>query len=228
MGRARRFGDPPSSDVAAWTNEEGAPMERRVLVIDEDPSVREKLQTELSKRNLEVLALDVAKAIEALGTQTFGVVIADADSRASSGAPLHKELVPLLDDRPLVLMTAFQSITHAVAAIRDGAYDFVTKPMDFDDVALTIERAFERASLREEVKRLREESTVADPAHLLPMDEVEHRYIRQVLDAVRGNKAFAARVLGMDRRTLYRKLDRWREAGTNGTRPAGDTVATAT
>jgi len=203
-----------------------------VLVIDEDPSVRESLQAELSKRDFEVVALEVVKAIEALGAQTFGAVIADADARAPSGAPLHKEILPLLADKPLVLLTTFQTIAHAVAAIRDGAYDYVTKPIDFDDAALTIERAFERVSLREEVKRLREENNVADPAQLLPMEEIEHRYIRQVLEVVHGNKAFAARVLGMDRRTLYRKLDRWREAGAtleaNGTRGAeGQTLGGA-
>ncbi len=50
----------------------------------------------------------------------------------------------------------------------------------------------------------------SDPRHFLPMDEIEQRYIRKVLDAMGGNKASAARVLGVDRRTLYRKLDRWR------------------
>jgi two-component system response regulator HydG len=49
----------------------------------------------------------------------------------------------------------------------------------------------------------------SDPSTFLPMEEVERRYIGQVLDALGGNKASAARVLGMDRRTLYRKLERW-------------------
>jgi two-component system response regulator HydG len=56
-----------------------------------------------------------------------------------------------------------------------------------------------------------------DPATILPIEEVERRYVAQVLEALGGNKASAARVLGMDRRTLYRKLERW----SNGT-PSGD------
>ena len=51
-----------------------------------------------------------------------------------------------------------------------------------------------------------------DPAELLTMDEVERRYIVKVLEAVGGNKTLAAQVLGFDRRTLYRKLDRVRES----------------
>ena len=48
-----------------------------------------------------------------------------------------------------------------------------------------------------------------DPAELVPMEEVERRYVLRVLEATRGNKSVAARVLGFDRKTLYRKLERW-------------------
>ncbi|HXN33823.1 MAG TPA: helix-turn-helix domain-containing protein, partial [Polyangiaceae bacterium] len=51
----------------------------------------------------------------------------------------------------------------------------------------------------------------SDPTELLPMEEVERRYILRVLEAVGGNKTLAAQVLGFDRRTLYRKLDRCRD-----------------
>ena len=64
-----------------------------------------------------------------------------------------------------------------------------------------------------------------DSDRLLPMDEIEQRYIRQVLSAVGGNKASAARVLGLDRRTLYRKLDRWRE-GSEGSEVDSNGAAT--
>jgi DNA-binding NtrC family response regulator len=63
-----------------------------------------------------------------------------------------------------------------------------------------------------------------DPAAVLPMDEVERRHIGQVLIALNGNKASAARLLGMDRRTLYRKLERWdlaAERGASGSLPRG-------
>jgi two-component system response regulator AtoC len=49
----------------------------------------------------------------------------------------------------------------------------------------------------------------SDPSELVPMDEVERRYILRVLDAVGGNKTLAAQVLGFDRKTLYRKLERY-------------------
>ena len=48
-----------------------------------------------------------------------------------------------------------------------------------------------------------------DPSELVPLEEVERRYILRVLEAVGGNKTLAAQILGLDRKTLYRKLERW-------------------
>ena len=52
-----------------------------------------------------------------------------------------------------------------------------------------------------------------DPAELVPLEEVERRYILRVLEAVGGRRGQAAKVLGLDRKTLYRKLERWGRAG---------------
>ena len=52
-----------------------------------------------------------------------------------------------------------------------------------------------------------------DPAELVPLEEVERRYILRVLEAVRGNRTSTARVLGLDRKTLVRKLGQYKEAG---------------
>ncbi len=51
--------------------------------------------------------------------------------------------------------------------------------------------------------------TSEDPSELVPLEEVERRYILRVLEALGGNKTLAARTLGLDRKTLYRKLERW-------------------
>jgi DNA-binding NtrC family response regulator len=131
-------------------------------------------------------------------------------------------------------MTPVGSRAGPIAAIRTGAYDFVTKPFEMDDLALTLSRALKNGALREEVQRLRgfvstgttRELPVANtlaprefraldlpaaPLALLSMNEVERRYIVRVLAAVGGNKTLAAQLLGFDRRTLYRKLERFRD-----------------
>jgi two-component system response regulator HydG len=79
-------------------------------------------------------------------------------------------------------------------------------------VALTRFEKVAVEDLPEKVRAPRSSHVVVaaeDPSELLPMEEVERRYIFRVLEAVRGNKTLAARVLGFDRKTLYRKLERW-------------------
>jgi two-component system response regulator HydG len=62
----------------------------------------------------------------------------------------------------------------------------------------------------------------SDPSSILPMDEVERRYVAQVLETLGGNKALAARALGMDRRTLYRKLEGWSKGAVTPSRLDGE------
>jgi len=83
-------------------------------------------------------------------------------------------------------------------------------------VALTGYDRISLADLPEKIREYRERTLVVggeNPAELLPMHELEKRYIRHVLDAVAGNKAAAARILGFDRKTLYRKLGENDESG---------------
>ena len=91
----------------------------------------------------------------ALAEDDFDVVLTDINMHGMSGVDLCQQIVPSREDLPVVVMTAFGSMESAVAAIRAGAYDFVTKPFEMDDIALTIERALKHRALREEVKRLR-------------------------------------------------------------------------
>jgi two-component system response regulator HydG len=133
-------------------------MDHRILVIDDDQTMRELLQAELSRRHLQVVTeASCEQALERLRAEDFSVVLADINMGAMSGVDLCREAVALREDTPVVLMTAFASIEHAVAAIRAGAYDFVTKPFEMDALALTLDRALKHRELRDEVKRLRRE-----------------------------------------------------------------------
>ena len=89
-------------------------------------------------------------------------------------------------------------------------------------VALTSYEQLVVDDLPERVRSFREEHvlvTGSDPAELVPLEEVERRYVLRVLDASGGNKTIAARVLGLDRKTLHRKLERWGQ-GSQGGEPA--------
>jgi DNA-binding NtrC family response regulator len=131
-------------------------VDRSVLIIDDEPSMLEMLRAELERREYKVVTQTSPEAaLRALADSDFGVVLSDLTMNGMSGVDLCREVVLLREDVPVVVMTAFASIELAIASIRAGAYDFVTKPFDADDLVMTIERALRHRELREEVKRLR-------------------------------------------------------------------------
>ena len=131
-------------------------MERRILIIDDDRSMCEVLEAELRLRGFELTATtSPEEALRLLAESDFGIVLTDINMHGMSGVDLCRQIVENREDLPVVVMTAYGSMEAAVAAIRAGAYDFVTKPFEMDDIALTLERALKHRALREEVKRLR-------------------------------------------------------------------------
>jgi two-component system response regulator AtoC len=116
----------------------------------------EVLEAELTKRGFETVATTSPEdALRRLVEDDFSLVLTDINMLGMSGVDLCKQIVESREDLPVVVMTAYGSMEAAIAAIRAGAYDFVTKPFEMDDIALTMERALKHRALREEVKRLR-------------------------------------------------------------------------
>ena len=143
-------------------------MDRPILIIDDEPSMLEMLRAELERRGYAVVTrTSPEEALRELADHDFGVVLSDLNMRGMSGVDLCREVVQLREDTPVIVMTAFASIEAAIASIRAGAYDFVTKPFDPDDLVMTIERALRHRELREEVTRLRRAVS-----ELQPFDEM--------------------------------------------------------
>jgi DNA-binding NtrC family response regulator len=131
-------------------------VNRRIIIIDDDASMLVMLRAVLADKDYEVVTeTSPEAALRRLATEEFGVVLSDIRMRGMTGVDLCREVVSVRSDTPVIVMTAFASIESAVDSIRAGAYDFVTKPFDTDDLVLTLERAFAHRELREEVKRLR-------------------------------------------------------------------------
>ncbi|MBK8011455.1 MAG: sigma-54-dependent Fis family transcriptional regulator [Deltaproteobacteria bacterium] len=131
-------------------------LSKQVLVIDDDRDMCELLQRGLSKHGFGVeWHLECSSALSALAQQDFGVVVTDLKLGQASGLSVCERLASDRPNIPVVVITAFGSMESAIAAIRVGAYDFITKPLDVRALALTLDRAIQHATLREEVTRLR-------------------------------------------------------------------------
>jgi two-component system response regulator HydG len=130
----------------------------KVLIVDDEPATCELLQAALGRRGFTTAAqLDAASALAQLDREDFDVVITDLNLGGEmNGIELCRRIGDNRPNLPVVVITAHGSMETAVAAIRAGAYDFVTKPFEMAQIALTLERAAQTRALREEVNRLRQ------------------------------------------------------------------------
>ncbi len=130
-------------------------MNARLLIVDDERSMCELLETALGSRGFEpVWFTSSREALEALRDTRFDVVLTDLQMPGIDGIELCQRVVANRPDIPVVVMTAFGSLETAVEAIRAGAYDFVTKPVEMEMLALTLQRAVRHRALQEQVRIL--------------------------------------------------------------------------
>jgi two-component system, NtrC family, response regulator AtoC len=131
-------------------------MKTRVLFVDDDQSLRETIDLDLTRRGYAVASRPSAdEALFVMGTEDFDVVVTDLNMRNVSGIEFCQRVVANRPDVPVIMLTGFGSLDTAVAAIRAGAYDFISKPVEIDVLAIAIDRAAQHHRLAEEVRRLR-------------------------------------------------------------------------
>src|SRR5262245_11899147 len=138
-------------------------MLANALLVDDDRDMGETLVSALQGRGIHVQWKPSAEAaLAVLDDAAWDVVVSDINMAGMSGLGLCERLVARRPDLPVVLITAFGNMDAAIAAIRAGAFDFVTKPFAVEVLAMAMQRAIAHRALREEVKRLRD--IVARPA----------------------------------------------------------------
>ena len=152
----------------------------RVLLVDDDRTLCETLDAGLLGRGFRVTWRTSAdEALPLATTEDFDVVLTDLNMRGTGGIELCERMIAARPDVPVVLLTGFGNFETAVAAIRAGAYDFMSKPVKLDALAMSLRRAVQHLALREEVKRLRTE--VAEAGRFEPLVG-ESSAIRKVYD----------------------------------------------
>ena len=132
-------------------------MPRRILIVDDDADMCETLAAGLRPRGFSVKwETDGERAIADLAETDFDVVVTDLQMPGMSGIQLCERIVTNWPEVLVVVITAFGSLDTAVSAIRAGAYDFLTKPFEFEELALVLERAVKVRAMDREIKRLRQ------------------------------------------------------------------------
>ena len=128
----------------------------RILIVDDERSMCDLLETDLRLRDYAPCCFTSAEeAFEAFGREDFEVVLTDLKMPGMDGIEFCSRLAANRPDVPVIVMTAFGSLETATAAIRAGAYDFVTKPIEMELLAVILRRAIERRQLQEQIRTLR-------------------------------------------------------------------------
>jgi len=133
-------------------------MSGRVLVVDDDANLTSTLELGLTQRGYQVTTASRAEAaLQHLDGNDVDVVLTDLNMPGLGGLAFAERLAASHPGTPLIVLTGFGTYETAVAAIRAGAYDFLSKPAKLDSIIIALERALQHRRLQREVERLRVE-----------------------------------------------------------------------
>src|SRR5690242_5054702 len=121
----------------------------RILIVDDQEMMRDSLASTLVREGHEVVACwDGVAAIAKIENGKFDLLITDLKMPKMTGIELLQEVKRLRPELPVVLMTAFATVQTAVEAMKLGAYDYIQKPFDGEEIKLLVERTLEHSRLK--------------------------------------------------------------------------------
>ncbi|HEY0714357.1 MAG TPA: sigma-54 dependent transcriptional regulator [Polyangia bacterium] len=128
----------------------------RLLVAEDELDLRDSLADALRAAGHEVeLANDGAEAVAMAGAKHYDALISDINMPKMGGLQVLERMKATAPNTPIILMTAFGGISQAVAALKEGAFDYLTKPLDVDELLVRLERLTAQTALKHELEKAR-------------------------------------------------------------------------
>lgn len=161
----------------------GAEADRsdRIVIVEDDADLRSLLTSEMEEAGYEVRSLGTAEeAQKALVDRPADLVVCDLRLPGADGLTLLRRSRALEPPPAFLLITAFGTIEKAVECLREGADDFLTKPLDLEHLRLTVERTLRRARLEREVHRLREQLDDRDDHGMVGRSPLMRRLFQKI------------------------------------------------
>jgi two-component system response regulator HydG len=154
----------------------------KLLIVDDELSVRDSLGKWFGEEGYEVVTAENASdALTRIAEQAFDVALVDIKMRGTDGIELQRRMHEIYPDLIVIMMTGYASVETAVTALKNGAYDYVTKPLDPDELAHLVKKAL--AHKRSEQENIRLKETMAEVAR--PEDIVgQSPAMQKVFDAI--------------------------------------------
>jgi DNA-binding NtrC family response regulator len=157
-------------------------MPGKLLIVDDELSVRDSLGKWFREEGYEVqTAQDASQALTLLAAHAFDAALVDIKMHGTDGIELQRRMHEATPDLMVIMMTGYASVETAVTALKNGAYDYVTKPLDPDEIAHLVKKALAHKQTEQENVRLR--ATVAEVAR--PEDIIgQSAAMNKVFDAI--------------------------------------------
>jgi two-component system response regulator HydG len=158
-----------------------------LLVVDDQASIRESMLITFRREGYEVLEAESGeRALEILERRPFDLVITDLRMPGIDGIEVLKTVKEMAPDTEVVVMTAYGTIEGAVTAIKRGAYDYLTKPFQPEELTLLAERALERKGLAQRIRVLEDAARDREPFHgIIATSEAMKSVLRMVQQVAR-------------------------------------------
>ncbi|MBW2494069.1 MAG: sigma-54-dependent Fis family transcriptional regulator, partial [Deltaproteobacteria bacterium] len=162
----------------------------RILVVDDERSMQEFLEIFFRSEGYDVVtAGDVDTALVHLENDEFDVVISDIQMPGRSGIDLVHATYEMSPETLVIMITAFASTETAISAMKEGAYDYITKPFKVDELRMVVEKALEKKLLSCENRRLRRELRSQTRDRTIIGNSAEIRRVSELISQVADSKA---------------------------------------
>lgn len=162
-----------------------------ILIVDDEESVRDSLYNWFIDDGYIVeCAENAKKALSILQAKDFDIILADIKMPGMDGMEMHRRIKTLNKDPIFIIMTAFASVDTAVQALKEGAYDYVTKPFDPDDLSHLIRNASNQIALRAENENLKNKiSSLENVEDLIGESEALKKVLKEVGRVAQSNSS---------------------------------------
>ncbi|MBW2467920.1 MAG: response regulator, partial [Deltaproteobacteria bacterium] len=128
----------------------------KILVVDDDPSILKVIRMRLEAEGYRVTtAIEAKKAIALAAEKPFDAALLDLKLKGENGIRLMQDLHQIHPEMPVIILTAYGTIKSAVDAIKKGAYSYLTKPFNHEELLMQTSSGLERSRLTKEVKNLK-------------------------------------------------------------------------
>ncbi len=136
-----------------------------VLIIDDDIKLCHVLSIVINKAGYTTYTANDGRAgIEMFHKESPAVVVLDLRMSGMDGIEVLKQIKKISSETPVIIITAYSRVQSAVEAIKLGAYDYLSKPFDNDEIVITVQRAIKERAMQQEIHALKHNSTTPCPS----------------------------------------------------------------